>query len=232
MIPLRDRNPTRHTPIVNIGIILANIAAFLFQLSRGSQIDSLYYQFGVVPSDVVASFSNFELGAAFLPLFTSMFLHGGWLHIAGNMLYLWIFGDNVEDRLGRFRYLVFYLLCGLSASFLHILIEPGSQVPTVGASGAISGVLAAYLLMFPKARVVTIIPVFLFLQVAELPALMVLGFWFVMQFFSGLVSLSAETSGAGGVAWWAHIGGFVAGLAFIVPFRKWGRGSSSGGFGL
>jgi hypothetical protein len=222
MIPLRDRNPTHHTPVVNIGLILANIAVFLYQFSAGPGVDSLYYQFGVVPKDVVASFSQLELGTAILPLFTSMFMHGGWLHIGGNMLYLWIFGDNVEDRLGRFRYLVFYLLCGFAATALHIFIEPGSEVPTVGASGAISGVLAGYLLMFPKARVVTIIPVFFFLQVAELPALIVLGFWFIMQFFSGLVSLSAETAGTGGVAWWAHIGGFLAGLALVVPFRKGG----------
>ena len=219
MIPLRDRNPTQHTPVVNIGIIVANIAVFLYQLSRGTEVESLFFQFGVVPIDVVTAISQYELGTAILPLFSSMFMHGGCLHIGGNMLYLWIFGDNVEDRLGHFRYLVFYLLCGLIASALHILIEPGSEVPTVGASGAISGVLAGYLLMFPKARVVTVIPVFMFLQIAELPALIVLGFWFVIQFFSGLVSLSGEAA-AGGVAWWAHIGGFLAGLALVIPFRK------------
>jgi len=230
MIPLRDRNPTRRTPIVNIGIIVANVAAFLFQLSLGSKVDQLYYQFGVVPHDVVTSVNSFQLGTAFLPLFTSMFLHGGWLHLGGNMLYLWIFGDNVEDRFGRLRYLVFYLLCGLAASALHIFIEPGSEVPTVGASGAISGVLAAYVLMFPKARVVTIVPVFLFLQVAELPALLVLGFWFIMQFFSGVISLGSDTAGAGGIAWWAHIGGFLTGLALVVPFWRWGKRTRSEDF--
>jgi len=223
MIPLRDRNPTRRTPVVNIGIIVANIIAFVFQISQGSGVERLYFQFGVVPHDVVTSFNSYQFGSAVIPLFTSMFLHGGWLHLGGNMLYLWIFGDNVEDRLGRFRYLVFYLMCGLAAAALHIFIEPGSEVPTVGASGAISGVLAAYLLMFPKARVVTIIPVFLFLQVAELPALIVLGFWFVIQFFYGIISLGSGTAGAGGVAWFAHVGGFVAGLALVVPFRRWGR---------
>jgi len=231
MIPLRDRNPTRRTPVVNIGIIVANIAAFLFQLSRGSEVDQLYFQFGVVPHDVVTSFNSFQFATAFLPLFTAIFLHGGWLHLGGNMLYLWIFGDNVEDQLGRVRYLVFYLLCGLAASALHIFVEPGSEVPTVGASGAISGVLAAYLLMFPKARVVTVIPVFLFLQVAELPALIVLGFWFVIQFFAGIISLNADSAGAGGIAWWAHIGGFVAGLALVIPFRRWGKATQNKDFG-
>jgi len=211
--------------VVTIAIIAANILVFLLQLSRGSEGEALYFQFGVIPSDIVGAISDLHYGAAFLPLLTSMFMHGGWLHIGGNMLYLWIFGDNVEDRLGRFQFLVFYLVCGLTASAVHIFIEPSSQIPTVGASGAISGVLAGYLLLFPKARVLTIIPVFLFLQVAELPALIVLGFWFVMQFFYGLVSLSEETSGMGGVAWWAHIGGFVMGLV-LVWLDKWRKGAT------
>lgn len=215
MIPLRDRNPTRRTPVVTIGIILANVVVFLIQLSKGTEIEALYFQFGVVPAHIVDAVANLQFGAVILPLISSMFMHGGWLHIGGNMLYLWIFGDNVEDRLGRIQFLVFYVVCGISASVLHILIEPASQVPTVGASGAISGVLAGYLLLYPKARVVTIIPIFLFLQVTELPALIVLGFWFVMQFFYGLLSLSKETSGMGGVAWWAHIGGFVTGLVLV-----------------
>jgi len=225
MIPLRDRNPTRRTPVINIAIIIINVVVFLFQLSLGKEAESLYYQLGVIPRDVVAHFRNMELTSAIIPMFTSMFMHAGWLHLGGNMLYLWIFGDNVEDRVGRFRYVVFYLVCGLAATSAHILIDPSSEIPTVGASGAISGVLAAYLLMFPKARVVTIIPVFLFLQVAELPALIVLGFWFVMQFFSGVVSLGSDSIAAGGVAWWAHIGGFVAGVALVRPFWKWGRTS-------
>ena len=136
------------------------------------------------------------------------------------MLYLWVFGDNVEDKLGHGRYLSFYLLCGLAATVLHIVLDPHSTIPTVGASGAISGVLAAYLVMFPRARVITVIPIFIFLQFAELPALVVLGFWFVVQFFNGLVSLGFETGGMGGVAWWAHVGGFVAGLVLVLPFRK------------
>jgi membrane associated rhomboid family serine protease len=136
------------------------------------------------------------------------------------MLYLWIFGDNIEDKLGHGRYFAFYVLCGLAAGALHVFIDPMSGIPTVGASGAISGVLGAYLLLFPRARVLTVIPVFVFIQLAELPAVIVLGFWFVIQFFNGLVSFGYETGGMGGVAWWAHIGGFLAGLVLILPFRK------------
>ncbi|MFH0989766.1 MAG: rhomboid family intramembrane serine protease [bacterium] len=156
-----------------------------------------------------------------IPFVSSLFLHGGWLHLGGNMLYLWIFGDNVEDKLGHGRFIVFYLLTGFSASVLHIVIDPGSAIPTIGASGAISGVLGAYLLLFPGVRVLTVIPIFIFLQFVELPALVILGFWFVMQFFNGILSLGFETSGMGGVAWWAHIGGFAAGLILVMPFRKY-----------
>jgi hypothetical protein len=222
VIPLKDKNPTHRVPVVNIALIVANTAIFLYEVSLGPRIGQFFLTFGVVPSDIVESFTSgrFRIGAVF-PFFTSMFLHGGWLHLAGNMLYLWVFGDNVEDKLGHGRYLVFYVVCGLAASLLHVFIAPSSSMPTVGASGAISGILGAYLLMFPRARVVTVIPIFFFLQVAELPALVVLGFWFVMQFFSGLISLGYETGGMGGVAWWAHVGGFVAGLILILPFRKY-----------
>ncbi len=221
MIPLKDRNPTRRVPIVNIIIIVLNIAVFMYQVSLGRGLEGFLYKFGVVPDAISNSISTVQLSPkVFFPLFSSMFLHGGWLHLGGNMLYLWVFGDNVEDKLGRGRYLVFYLLCGIAASVAHIIIDPHSTIPTVGASGAISGVLGAYLLMFPKARVLTLIPIFVFLQFAELPALVVLGFWFVMQFFNGLISLGYETAGMGGVAWWAHIGGFVAGMVLVFPFKK------------
>ncbi len=222
MIPLKDRNPTHRVPVVNIALIVANIAVFLYEVSLGPRIEQFFLTFGVVPSDIVESFTSvrFRIGAV-STFFTSMFLHGGWLHLAGNMLYLWVFGDNVEDKLGHGRYLVFYVVCGLAASLLHVFIAPSSSMPTVGASGAISGILGAYLFMFPRARVVTVIPIFFFLQFAELPALVVLGFWFVMQFFNGLISLGYETGGMGGVAWWAHVGGFVAGLILILPFRKY-----------
>jgi membrane associated rhomboid family serine protease len=219
MLPLRDKNPTHRIPIVNTSIIAINISVFFYELSLGEQLQQFFQQFGLVPVSFVFGISQFTLSSA-LPLFTSIFLHGGWMHLAGNMLYLWIFGDNVEDKLGHVRYGCFYLLCGIGASLVHVAIDTSSTIPTVGASGAISGILGAYLLMFPGARVVTIIPVFFFLQVAELPALMVLGFWFVVQFFNGLLSLGYETAGMGGVAWWAHIGGFIVGLLLIKRFRK------------
>lgn len=220
MIPLRDINPTRRRPLVNIGLIGLNVIAFFYELSLGPGLEGLFFSYGIVPTEVLTAFSGYQYIDAVTPFFTSMFLHGGWLHLAGNMLYLWIFGDNIEDNLGHGRYLVFYMICGLIAGALHVMIDPLSEIPTVGASGAISGVLGGYLLLFPRARVLTLIPVFVFIQVAELPALLVLGFWFVIQFFNGLVSLGVETGGMGGVAWWAHIGGFLAGLALIVPIRR------------
>jgi membrane associated rhomboid family serine protease len=174
---------------------------------------------GVIP----ASFTGGEFaGIPFRPhtLLTSLFLHGGWLHVGGNMLYLWIFGDNVEDRLGRIRFLVFYLLCGVAASGVHILANPHSTVPTIGASGAIAGVLGAYLLLYPGARVLTLIPLGFYLQVVQLPAFFFLGFWFLIQFISGAASLAARGGGAGGIAWWAHIGGFAAGIILQFVFRK------------
>ncbi len=219
MIPLRDINPTRTVPLVNVAIIVVNVAAFLYEVSLGQHLELLFSEYAVIPRHVVASLSNFQVDAL-ASLFTSMFLHGGWLHLGGNMLYLWIFGDNVEEKMGHGRYFIFYLLCGLTATAVHIVVDPASTMPTVGASGAISGVLAAYLFMFPKAKVVTLIPIFVFLQVAELPALVVLGMWFVLQFFNGLISLGFETAGMGGVAWWAHIGGFAAGAILLLPFKK------------
>lgn len=221
MIPLKDRNPTRRIPIVTIALIAVNVAVFVYEIGLGENLGLFFQNFGAVPRSVVASLTpgQFVPGVVF-PLLTSMFVHGGWLHLLGNMLYLWIFGDNVEDKLGRVRFLVFYVMCGFAASSLHVIVDPMSATPMVGASGAISGVLGAYLLLFPGARVVTLIPIFVFIQVAELPALVVLGFWFVMQFFNGIFSLGYETGGVGGVAWWAHVGGFVAGLALVFPFRR------------
>lgn len=220
MIPLKDKNPTRTVPVVNVTLILINIGVFLYEVSLGKELGHFIDQFGLIPARTVPSFTQLQLSAgAIVPIFSSLFIHGGWLHLGGNMLYLWIFGDNVEDKLGHTRYLAFYLICGSAASALHMVIDPMSPVPTVGASGAISGVLGAYLLMFPRARVVTVIPIFIFLQIAELPALLVLGFWFVMQFFNGLISLGYETAGMGGVAWWAHVGGFISGLVLVRPFR-------------
>lgn len=221
MIPLKDRNPTRRVPVVTVALIALNILAWLFELSLGERLEGFIAAFGLVPAHLTAVWSGEGVPlSATVPLFTSIFLHGGWLHLLGNMLYLWVFGDNVEDKLGHGRFILFYLLCGLVASVLHVAMDPTSPVPTVGASGAVSGVLGAYLLLFPRARVLTLIPVFIFLQVAELPAIVVLGLWFVLQFVNGMVSLGMDTAGMGGVAWWAHIGGFAAGMLLVYPFRK------------
>jgi membrane associated rhomboid family serine protease len=222
MIPLKDINPTKRFPIITILIISINILVFAYQLTLGEKIEVFIYDFGVIPNTIYQTIhSNLFKPFVFITLFTSLFLHGGWLHLGGNMLYLWIFGDNVEDKLGRVRFLLFYLICGIIASVVHIYIEPTSTIPTVGASGAIAGVLGAYLIMFPRARVVTLIPIFLFIQVSELPAFLILGLWFVLQFFNGFLSLGYQTAGTGGVAWWAHIGGFITGILLVIPLRKY-----------
>ena len=210
MIPLRDVIRSRTVPFVTVGLIGLNAAAFLFELSLSeADLQPFLELYGVVP----AAFS-------WPTLLTSMFLHSGWLHFLGNMLYLWIFGDNVEDRLGHGRYLGFYLFCGAAAALTHVAINPGSPLPTIGASGAIAGVMGAYFVMFPHSRIVTLLPLIIIWQVVEVPAIVFLGFWFLMQFFSGVGSL-AQSSGAqtGGVAFWAHVAGFVAGFAGVLVFR-------------
>jgi hypothetical protein len=202
-------------------IILTNVVVFLFELSQGRYLDSFIMQYGVIPAAVIRwPVSHAPLGAVVVPFFTSMFLHGGWLHLIGNMWYLWIFGDNIEDRLGHFTYLVFYLLCGLGAGIVHTILNYDVRVPSIGASGAIAGVLGAYVVSYPGARVLTLVPIFIFLQVIEIPALIVLGFWFIMQFLSGAASLAAANANAGGVAWWAHVGGFVIGMILVGLFPR------------
>jgi membrane associated rhomboid family serine protease len=211
MIPLRDIIPSRTTPVVTVAIITLNVLVFLFELSLGRSVDAFTLYFGLVP----AAFS-------WVAVFTSMFVHGGFLHIAGNMLYLWIFGDNVEDRMGHGRFLVFYLLCGIAAALAQTITAPDSIVPMVGASGAIAGVMGAYFVLYPKSRIVTLIPIFFFFQIVEVPAIFFLGVWFVMQFLSGVGSIVTSAGGAsgGGVAVWAHVAGFVAGLSGVVIFRR------------
>lgn len=219
MIPLRDTIPSRTIPFVTYTLIAINVVIFLFELSLGSQLNVFIGEFGIVPARFISRIQSYDLSiSTFSPLFTSMFLHGGWMHLIGNMLFLHIFGDNVEDRLGHGRFLVFYLLSGLCAAFTQILIGPLSSVPMVGASGAIAGVLGAYILLFPQSKVLTLVPVFFFIQIIELRAFVFLGFWFFLQFLSGVMSLGIGAD-AGGVAWWAHIGGFVAG-AVLMPFLK------------
>ena len=218
---MRDKNPTKLVPYVNIGIIVVNVVIFGYEISQGSELEGLIRRFAVVPTELAASVASHSLSVApWKNLFTSMFLHAGWLHLGGNMLYLWVFGDNIEDKLGHARYLFFYLVCGILSAVLYVYVDPQSTIPTIGASGAISGILGAYMLLFPKARVLTLIPIFVFLQFVELPAIIVLGLWFALQFFSGLASLGYQASESGGIAWWAHIGGFVSGLILILPMRK------------
>ena len=221
MIPLRDTVPSSRFPMVTLGIIVVNVLVFLAELNLSSwALEDAFRTWGVVP----LRFTHPRLQANYFTLLSSMFLHGGWMHIIGNMWSLWIFGDNVEDRMGRGGFLLFYLLSGLAAGAVHIVTNPASTVPTVGASGAIAGVMGAYLLLYPHATVVTLVPIFFFLQVVELPAILFLGFWFVTQLFSGTLSLAAAGAQAGGVAWWAHIGGFVVGFLWAVPLRRRGTG--------
>src|SRR5258705_1561402 len=207
MIPLRDIIPSRTTPVVTIALIAINVLVFLFELSLGRGVDEFTLYYGLVP-------------AAFwwITVFTSMFLHGGLFHVAGNMLYLWIFGDNVEDRMGHGRFLVFYLLCGIAAALAQTIAAPDSVVPMVGASGAIAGVMGAYFVLYPKSRIVTLIPLFFFFQIVEVPAIFFLGIWFLMQFLSGLGSIVGSLSGApaGGIAFWPHIAGFAAGVSGVM----------------
>ncbi len=222
MIPLKDRNPTHRFPLVTISLIAVNIAAWIYQLSLGEgRWEQFFLDYGLVPAALYEALNHADQWPALFPLGTSLFLHGGWMHVLGNMLYLWVFGDNVEDKLGHVRFFIFYLLCGVFASGMHVVADPGSTIPTIGASGAISGVLGAYVLLFPKARVLTLIPIFVFIQVVELPALVVLGMWFVLQFLNGMVSIGMGNAGMGGVAWWAHIGGFVAGMLLVLPLKKY-----------
>jgi len=220
MIPLRDANPSHHLPVVTFGLIAANCLAFFYQLSLSQAgLERLVFTLGMVPARVTALPTNPDIGlaGAFLPLFTSMFLHGGWLHLLGNMWFLWIFGDNIEDRLGHLRYLLFYLLCGLGAGLAHTLFNLSSTIPTIGASGAVAGVLGGYFLLFPGARVLTLVPAF-FLFLIELPAYLILLYWFVLQLFSGAISLRIRGAETGGVAWWAHIGGFLLGIVLVLAF--------------
>ena len=206
MIPIRDQIPTRRVPIINYLLIAANIGVFLLMSLAGSYEETLTYEFALIPYNFVTHLSIGNIS----DIFTSMFMHAGLVHIAGNMLYLWIFGDNIEDSMGHAKYLLFYLVGGIVASLTHIIINPGSQVPTVGASGAIAAVLGAYLVLYPQSRVLTIIPLGFFIRMAMIPASIVLGMWFVLQLFSGVLSLGGPTD-VGGVAFWAHIGGFLAG---------------------
>jgi len=220
LIPIKDINPTERFAFVTLFFIVLNVAVFLYELMIGPEAGELFIDsFALVPkrlfSGVTETSATVPIGAT---LVTSMFLHGGFLHIGGNMLYLWIFGNNVEDSMGHIRFIVFYLGCGIIASYIHALANASSTVPMIGASGAISGILGAYLLLYPRARVLTLIAFGLYIRTVEVPAMFVLGFWFILQFLNAILS----TGTGGGVAWYAHVGGFVAGMLLIGIFKRHG----------
>ena len=223
MIPIRDTVRARDFPLVNTLLILANVAVFLVESALPQpQLERLFFAFGLVPAEVWGGGGP----GRWWPLLTSMFLHGGWAHLFSNMLALYIFGDNVEDRLGHLRYLFFYLLGGILAGITHLLAYPDSTVPTIGASGAIAAVLGGYIVLFPTARVITILPLPFLFPVVEVYAVVYLGMWFLSQLLNGLFTLGAPSFQGGGVAWWAHVGGFAAGLILVrifAPRRPRGR---------
>jgi membrane associated rhomboid family serine protease len=215
MIPFKDDNPTRNFPFVTIALIAINTVIFLFQVMYPSDPRRLVYTFGAIPHFLL-TLNSVQPVHPVLTIFSSMFMHGSILHLGTNMLYLWIFGNNIEDKLGIVRFIIFYLLCGVVAAYSHAVADPVSMVPMIGASGAVSGVLGAYILLFPNARVHTLIFLGFFVQVVRIRAMFVIGFWIIIQFINGMVSTG--TAGHGGVAWFAHIGGFIAGLLLIKFF--------------
>lgn len=244
MIPIGDSLRTRTIPYVNLAIIAVNLLVFFYELSLHqtagffgglSELDRFFFEWGTIPAcvadltgldpkvapqtlDAICERSNNTLAS---PL-TSMFMHAGWLHLLGNMLFLWIFGDNVEEGMGHLRYLIFYLVCGLGASMVHVLVNVDDLIPSIGASGAIAGVMGAYLVLYPRATVAVIFPFFLIFWAAHVPAVLLIGVWFLMQVFSGVASIGGDVVGGGGVAFFAHIGGFVVGLLLVHLFRRRG----------
>jgi membrane associated rhomboid family serine protease len=217
MIPIRDTIRSETYPVVNNVLIAVNVLAFLIEMSQGQGLDKFIYVYGLVPArySVPQLSAYFTTGHQIVAFLTFMFLHGGFLHLLGNMWFLHIFGDNVEDRLGHLRYLAFYLLCGLASGLSHLALNWHSEVPTIGASGAIAGVMGAYFVLYPRAKVLTLVPIFLFFQFLEIPAFLFMGVWFLFQFLSA-AGTSAQT---GGIAWWAHIGGFIFGMMFLKLFE-------------
>jgi membrane associated rhomboid family serine protease len=224
LIPLRDTIPRRTVPFVTRLLFFANVGAFVLELLQGDRLDAFLNTFAFVPARLFhpGLFPGWTTGASVVTMFTAMFLHAGFLHLAGNMLFLWVFGDNVEDALGHGRFLLFYLVCGLSATLLQAALSPDSTLPNLGASGAIAGVLGAYFVLYPRARIVTIVPLFVLFPLVEVPAGLYLLVWFLMQFWMGssqLVSSARGGASPGGVAFWAHVGGFVAGLVWVLLVR-------------
>ena len=220
MIPLRDTQPSYTFPFVTVAIIVLNVAAFLYEFSMDPyELNFFIAHYGVIPT-------RFQ----WMDVLTSIFLHGGWMHLIGNMWFLWIYGDNVEDILGHSQYLVFYLLCGVAATMAHVAFNMDSRVPSIGASGAIAGVMGAYVVKFPHSRITTLVPITIFLTTVDIPAYFILLYWFVIQFFSGVGSVGHSHLSQGGVAWFAHIGGFLAGVVLILVMRtdpRWSHGRDS-----
>ncbi|MGQ9512465.1 rhomboid family intramembrane serine protease [Thermodesulfitimonas sp.] len=219
MIPLRDTIRSRAFPVVTVALIAANILIFLHEASLSEvELQMLARTYGVVPARDLPALIYHPLSlGTYIPFLTAMFLHGGWFHVLGNMLYLWVFGDNVEDAMGRGRFLLFYLLAGFAGSLAHVLANPGTTVPTIGASGAVAGVLGAYFVSFPRSRVLSLVPIFFFITLVELPAVLFLFLWFAMQLLNGVASLAIPGQT---VAWWAHIGGFLSGAVLVKFFRR------------
>lgn len=218
MIPIRDTIPSKTYPVVNTALIGLNAFFFLAQPAGGAGLERFAYLYGLVPAryTVPQIADYFSLGQQLFSLISFMFLHGGFWHLLGNMWSLYIFGNNIEDRLGPFRYLLFYVLCGIASGLTHFLFNPSSTIPIIGASGAIAGVMGAYILLYPGAKILTLIPIFFIPWFIEIPAVFFLGFWFIMQF----INAAGDTGNAGGIAWWAHIGGFVSGMVFLKLFLK------------
>jgi membrane associated rhomboid family serine protease len=226
MIPLKDLQPRRSQAVVTLSLIFVNSIIFLYQLSLPARAsDAFVMTYAAVPSKIAAALAghHYTFAQALVPLLTCMFLHGGWLHIVGNMWFLWVFGANVEGRMGSASFLLFYLICGVGSSVAQMVFSWGSHVPALGASGAISGVLGAYVVFFPTSRILTLVPLFIIWFTARIPALLFIGLWFLIQFISGVGSLGLKN--AGGVAWWAHVGGFILGLALARTFA-----GAEGGF--
>ncbi len=224
MIPLKDENPSNTIPIVNVSLILANIFVFIYQyfVAPGGP-SALFYQLGCIPYEFshISDIGPPALIPVPLTILSAMFVHGGLIHLISNMLFLWIFGDNVEDRLGHLRYLLFYLVCGIAASLSHIATNFDSQIPSIGASGAVAGVMGAYMFLFPKARIRTLMIWLIFIQVIRIPAIIILGYWILIQVLSGFVEYGAQSGS--GIAWFAHIGGFVTGFLLIIMMKKRGK---------
>jgi membrane associated rhomboid family serine protease len=225
VLPLRDATPPRRTPIVTTAIVAACSAVFIWELwvlvqGGTDALDAVMTDWGVVPRDVVAAFQSGDiLSPAVAGLVTSMFIHAGWLHLLGNMLFLWIFANRVEDRMGRVLFLVFYFVGGIVAGLAFVAVDPTSAEPAVGASGAISAVMGAYVVLYPRARIQSLVFLGFFYQLIAVPSVIVLGFWFALQLIDGFTSLGASTDVGGGIAFFAHIGGFVAGMVLALPFR-------------